>query len=64
MMAQTQQRDAAHREHAERLRREVAAMREKQARLAAAVAERSQALNRLEASVVLGVSLPTRRRHE
>jgi uncharacterized protein YlxW (UPF0749 family) len=55
---------AARQARTDKLRREIAAMRGKQARLAAAVAERSQALNRLEASAVLGVSLPTRLHHE
>ena len=43
------------------LRRQLADMQEKARRLASAIIERQQALNRLEASAFLGVALQARR---
>ena len=50
-------------EHTQSLRRQLEGMRLKQARLSRAIRERELALNRLEASAVLGATLPVRSSH-
>jgi hypothetical protein len=49
---------------AQTLRQQISGMRAKQARLAAAIREREQALQRLEASAALGAILPALTHHE
>lgn len=52
------------RERSEAIRRELVSMNQKQARLTRAIFDRQAALARLEASAVLGATLPARPRHE
>lgn len=54
--------DAAFRAHTEALRMQIQEMREKQARIAEAIAQRSQKLNRMLAADALGVRPSSLRR--